>query len=78
MGLGDTVMNFQTDKRLQIVWNTGIFEEGEPVVYRQSIVVDPSMTEQQAYDAAYTLESLTNYSIEEIRLISTDHLGPIT
>jgi hypothetical protein len=36
------------------------------------------MTEQQAYDAAYTLESLTDYSIEEIRFISTDHLGPIT
>ncbi|MBO8166394.1 MAG: hypothetical protein DRP32_01580 [Thermotogae bacterium] len=77
MGLGSTVVNLSNTKRLQIVWDTGVVEDGEPVYYRQSISVDSSITEQEAYDAAYNLASLSTYTISEIRLISTDSLGPI-
>ena len=78
MGLGATVVNLLTEKRLQIVWDTGVVDEnGEAILYRQSISVESDITEQEAYDAAYNLASLTTYSIVEIRLIETDNLGPI-
>jgi len=79
MALGDTVINLLTEKRLQIVWDTGVVdEEGKAVLYRQSLPVESDVTEQETYDAAYNLASLTTYSIVEIRLIVTNNLGPIT
>jgi hypothetical protein len=77
MGVGSTVQNLGTEKRLQIVWDTGEIIDSEPVLYRQSISVESTITEQEAYDAAYNLASLTDYSVVEIRLITTDNLGPI-
>lgn len=77
MGVGSAVQNLGTEKRLQIVWDTGEIVDSEPVLYRQSISVESTITEQEAYDAAYNLASLTDYSIVEIRLITTDNLGPI-
>lgn len=77
MGVGSTVQNLGTEKRLQIVWDTGEVVDSEPVLYRQSISVESTITEQEAYDAAYNLASLTDYSVVEIRLITTDNLGPI-
>jgi hypothetical protein len=77
MGVGSTVQNLGKEKRLQIVWDTGEVVDSEPVLYRQSISVESTITEQEAYDAAYNLASLTDYSVVEIRLITTDNLGPI-
>jgi hypothetical protein len=77
MAIGSIVQNLGKEKRLQIVWNTGEIVDSEPVLYRQSISVESTITEQEAYDAAYNLASLTDYSIVEIRLITTDNLGPI-
>ncbi|TYB85027.1 MAG: hypothetical protein FXF54_12010 [Kosmotoga sp.] len=77
MGVGSTVQNLSKEKRLQIVWDTGEIVDSESVLYRQSISVESAITEQEAYDAAYNLASLTDYSVVEIRLITTDSLGPI-
>lgn len=77
MALGATAEVLFTGKTVVIEWDTGEVLEDKPVLYRQSLRVDPTVTDQEAYDIAYNLATLTNYTIDSISLVSENELGPI-
>ena len=45
---------------------------------RQTISVETAATEQDCYDMAYILASLTTYSLADISVSESAPLGPIT
>ena len=77
MAFGDTATVLATEKQLKIKWNTGVVVDESPVYSNQSLTVDNAMTPQEAYDVAFKLDTLTNYTIANIELEVSDDLGPI-
>jgi hypothetical protein len=77
MGLGATANVIGTEKSLVIVWDTGVLEGNKPVLSRQTLKVDSAITPQEAYDAAYNIASLTDYTISNIYLVTQEILSPI-
>ena len=77
MGLGSTASVIGTEKSLVIVWDTGVLEGDKPVLSRQTLKVDSAITPQEAYDAAYNIASLTDYTISNIYLVTQEKLSPI-
>ena len=77
MGLGSTASVIGTEKSLVIVWDTGVLEGDKPVLSRQTLKVDSTITAQEAYDAAYNIASLTDYTISNIYLVTQEILSPI-
>jgi hypothetical protein len=77
MAFGDTVVVLSNEKKLKIKWDTGEVKEDKPVYYNQTIGVNNAMTSQEAYDVAYKLGTLLNYTVAGIDLDSSDALGPV-
>ena len=77
MGLGATANVIGAEKSLVIVWDTGVLEGDKPVLSRQTLKVDSAITPQEAYDAAYNIASLTDYTISNIYLVTQEILSPI-
>jgi hypothetical protein len=77
MGLGATANVIGTEKSLVIVWDTGVLEGDKPVLARQTLKGDSAITPQEAYDAAYNIASLTDYTISNIYLVTQEILSPI-
>jgi len=77
MGLGATANVIGPEKSLVIVWDTGVLEGDKPVLSRQTLKVDSAITPQAAYDAAYNIASLTDYTISNIYLVTQEILSPI-
>jgi len=77
MGLGATANVIGTEKSLVIVWDSGVLEGDKPVLSRQTLKVDSAITPQEAYDAAYNIASLTDYTISNIYLVTQEILSPI-
>ena len=79
MALGDTVVVGENEKRLSLLWDTGAVDEnGDPVTRRQTIRVEATASDQDCYDIAYTLASLTTYTLVDISVSESTPLGPIT
>jgi len=79
VALGDTVVIGETAKRVSLRWDTGsVDENGDPIMRRQTISVETAATEQDCYDMAYILASLTTYSLANISVSESAPLGPIT
>jgi len=47
------------------------------VLSRQTLKVDSTITAQEAYDAAYNIASLTDYTISNLYLVTQETLSPI-
>jgi len=77
MGLGATASVIGTEKSVVIVWDTGEIEDDKPVLSRHTIKVGETISAQEAYDAAYTLASLTDYTVSDIQLVTKQFLSPI-
>jgi len=59
-------------KQLRIVYNTGALSEtGRPVLRRNLIDVEDSITSQAALQIAQIIDSLTDYTLQEAYLITT-------
>jgi len=79
VALGDTVVIGETAKRVSLRWDTGTVDEsGNPITRRQTVSVETTATEQDCYDIAYILASLTTYSLADISVSEGTSLGPIT
>ncbi|MGJ8454499.1 hypothetical protein ACSFC1_04265 [Pseudothermotoga sp. U03pept] len=62
-------------KQLRIVYNTGeLSEAGRPVLRRNLIDVEDSITSQAALQIAQIIDSLTDYTLQEAYLITTTQL----
>ena len=78
MAFGDTATVLLTEKKLKIKWDTGVVVvDDKPVYYTQTIAAENAITPQEAYDIAYKLDTLTNYTIANIELEVSDDLGPV-
>jgi len=77
MGLGATASVIGAEKSLVIVWDTGEIKDDKPVLSRHTIKVEDDISAQEAYDAAYNIASLTDYTISNIYLVTQEILSPI-
>ena len=79
MAIGDTVQVGEKVKRVRLVWDTGeVDENGNPILRRQTVLVEESATEQDCYDIAYLLASLSKNVLFGISVSELVELGPIT
>ncbi len=80
MAAGDTVKELGKREALTIYLNTGQTDQnGNPILARVTVNgVNPSAQEQAKYDFAYALASLTDKSVEDIRVRTITQLGPIS
>ncbi len=59
-------------KQLRIVYNTGeLSQTGRPIVRRNNIDVEETVDSSKALQIAQIIDSLTNYTVQEVYLILT-------
>lgn len=76
MPLGDNVTIDREATRVRMTLDTGTIVNGRPVYRNMYMRVKPSATDQQVYDAAYTLEQYTQYDLIGIERSNILTLGP--
>ncbi len=62
-------------KQLRIVYNTGeLSESGRPILRRNNIDVQDSVDSAKGLQIAQIIDSLTNYTVQEVYLIVTTQI----
>jgi hypothetical protein len=76
MALGDTVSLDLQQKKLEVIFDTGVVGD-KPVLDRVYVDIHASTTNQEAYEMAYALAEFSTYELYGIEINTTDVLGPI-
>ncbi|MFN4191053.1 MAG: hypothetical protein ACK4E2_08655 [Pseudothermotoga sp.] len=62
-------------KQLRIVYNTGeLSETGRPILRRNNINVEDSVDSSKGLQIAQIIDSLTDYTVQEVYLILTTQI----
>lgn len=77
MAVGSTASVTLTYKTLCIYFDTGAVENEKPVLDCTRIKCKSDSTIQQLYDAAYSLQPFTDYTIYDVVVETKEYLGPI-